>query len=274
MADKITEISWGIDSLDNTIGKIKPEIITLVYGNTGSGKTTLSVYYPAARIFKTFLENDMLDDNHKIIIVDTEEGVDFQRFKQVLENNGLNADKILKEFVIYKYVDTFEDQHTYIVHRIKSLIDEKGVKPLMISVDSLTSIYRGIILRAHRKFRLVETADYTGKLDLQLLKLRNYATEFSCPVFVTTWPSTRVKSKEEENVEEIEDTGLPFVGGKALGFYPKIIIEIAKQSSYSSERIIRLFKARNIPPGLSCIVRLSDKGFDEVEIKKDVEEEE
>jgi len=251
-------ISWGIKNLDKTIGMIEPRIITLFYGLTGSGKTTLSTYIPIVRIVKS----KKLRENDVFIVVDTDGGFDLPRFEEIIKNNNLDSDVILDHLLYYDVTD-FSEQHDIITDTIPYQLSNKNLRPLLISVDPITSLYRGIILRTDPKYKLSTIGIYTGKIDLQMVTLRRLAVKYECPVFVSTWPSSQAgASLTSDNSPPPEQ---PFIGGRQMGFLPKIIAEIIKpQDKKSPIRTIKLFKARNLPTGLECKIKLSPKGIEPV----------
>ena len=255
------QVSWGVKSLDNALGMIRGGTLTLFYGNAGTGKTTLASMVPIMRIIQ---EYGKPDENDVFIIIDTEGGFDVERFKQILHNNGIDFDEI-KHNIEYYEVTEFDEQHSLIKNLPKMLKDE-GKKPLLVSVDTITSIYRGIILRTPLKNRLATIGEYTGKIDLQVSYLRRIAVKYGIPVYITTWSSSRVGEQltTKDNKEPIPPEA-PFIGGRLLTFMPKVIAELRMPDRFSPVRQLILWKSRDRPAGLQATFKLCDAGIEGVE---------
>ena len=155
-------ILTGSEDLNNFLSGY--ENITAIYGEAGSGKTTLCLL---ATIEQTL-------NNKKVLFLDSESNFSTERFEQLL--NTRNKDCI-KNILILK-IKNFNLQHT----QIKSLENIKNVS--LIVVDSLTHYYR----RLHR--REPEIAE--AMLGKQLSILNNISKNI--PVLVTSQVYSNMKN--------------------------------------------------------------------------------
>ncbi|RLJ03518.1 MAG: hypothetical protein DRP11_00560 [Candidatus Aenigmatarchaeota archaeon] len=244
--------SWGVKALDELTGGIRP-ILMMFYGETGSGKTTLAAYVPTTRIA---IERKKLESNEKFIVIDGDGGFDMWRAEQIWKNNGLEPD-VMAEHLEYVEVESFDDQHQT-VKKLPETIEKRQIKPLLIVCDPMTAFYRGIILRTDMRHRATVIGQYTGKLDLQLTTLRYLTVKYKVPVIITTWPSSPVGKAFGAESE------VPFIGGRAFGFFPKLIVELSVVERGRPVRRAYLWKAKGLPAGKTVEFKLSDKGVEDV----------
>jgi RecA/RadA recombinase len=248
--------SWGLKELDDLTGGIQ-SVLTLIFGETASGKTTLASYVPITRIALELKQKlGEIPDDGRFIVIDGDGGFDFDRLKQVVELNGLSFDEVRKH-LDYAEVTEFEQQHE-LVKGLPARIEKEDVKPLLIVFDPMTAIYRGIILRTDMKHRAAVIGSYTGKLDLQLSTLRHLSVVYDVPVMVTTWPSSPVGEAFGVKSE------VPFIGGRQMGYLPKMILKLSIIQEGSPEREVYLWKSKTLPSGRGVKIRLADPGVESI----------
>lgn len=221
-------------------------ILTLFYGDTGSGKTTLAVHLPIAIISK-----EGLQDNDVFVIVDTERGVSPARLSQILKAYGLEPREVFKHIKYYTTAQ-FNEQHKLITQLIPKLAKEHKWRIRLIALDSAVAIYRGIVIRTDPKFAATTIRSYTGKIDLQLQTMIELALEHDAVATVTSWP-TSVLTEAFDMPEEV-----PMIGGRGLGFWSKCIIELRLQEGNRARAII--YKHREKPRGLYVDFQFCDSG--------------
>ena len=254
---RMKKYSWGLEELDNLTGGLQ-SILTMIFGETASGKTTLAAYIPITRISLELKEKiGEIPEKGKFIIIDGDGGFDYDRLRQVVENNGLSFDEVV-DHIDYTEVTEFEQQHN-LVKKLPTRLQDEGIKPLLITFDPMTAIYRGIILRTDMKHKASKIGIYTGKLDLQLSTLRHLSVVYDVPIIVTTWPSSPVGEAFGVRGEN------PFIGGRQFGFLPKMILRLSIISEGSPEREVYLWKAKGLPSGKSIRIKLSDAGIGSIE---------
>lgn len=246
------------NGIDRLTGVIDGGTLMLIYGPQNVGKTTLAGYIPIVEIYR---QNE-LEDGHVFIFLDGDGGFSFERFGQIA---GKDYDDI-KARLIYRETVDFGDQHDLLAtgpggspSKLEKELIDKGLKPALITFDPFSAAYRGIVTRTDQTHKASTIQQYAGKLDLQLQSMRGMGVHNKCPVIVTTWPSSPVGAALAK--EGTIQNEIPFVGGRALGFYPKVIIEIKPMKFGSGERVAVLFKHRSRPVGAAVKFRLVDEGI-------------
>jgi len=293
--------SWGIGELDAlTRGAGIEKALWLLYGKTGAGKTTLASYVPIVRVTKFFHETlGQLPEEGRFIVMDGDGGFALDRLTEICEANNIDF-KDIREKLVHVEFTTFAEQHEFICgptrgkkveeeeeisgrelpaqiretlkevskEGLEGWIERKGVKPLLITFDPMTAVYRGIALRTPVDRRAAAMQPYLGKLDLQLATLRRLGVLFNCPVFVTTWPSSALgramRERAEKKGERTIEPELPFIGGRSFGFLPKQIWEIRMPDPESTVRVAAVWKSRTSPAGKTGRFALDDAGIVEV----------
>lgn len=272
-------ISWGIKSLDELTGGIQPAALTLLYGDTTSGKTTLSGYVAIARIAKHLLQKGGIPGGANFYVVDGDGGWDIERASEVWQQHGLDPE-LIKRHLVFKEVSDFGEQHEYITRWLPERM-EKGERPLLLVADSLTAIYRREVLREPERIPLI--LEMGGKLDLQVGKLRKLAVEYNCPAFVTTWSSSPIgpavreaeirslmrehSLSRAEAEQAVPKSGVDLTGGKGMLSFSRLIIRLSIPKEGKPLREARLMKAKNLPTGRSAFFYLCDAGISDVQEK-------
>ena len=231
----------------------------LLFGPQGVGKTTLAGYIPMTEIHR---QNE-LDDNDVYVFVDGDGGYSFERAAQVAGKDW----SAIKDRLVYKEVVDFGNQHDLLAtgpggspSKLEKELIDAGQKPALIVFDPLTAAYRGIVTRTDQTHKAAVIQQYAGKLDLQLQSMRGMGVRNKCPVIVTTWPSSPVGAALAKEGGIQNET--PFVGGRALGFYPKLILEIKAIKFGDGARLAVLFKHRSRPVGTVAKFKLVDDGVE------------
>ena len=249
--------TFGSKALDELAGGLETGILTMLYGETSTAKTTLGAYQPTVSIAKTY----ELEKSDRFIIVDCDGGFDKERVKQIWKANKLDEKDMVAHLEYFQPTD-FAEQHKLITEMEKKVKDGKW-SPKLIVCDSMTSIYRGIVLRTDQKYKASTSGIYTGKLDLQLSVMRSIAVNHDCPAIITTWPVSPISAAMGTIPEQ------DFIGGRAYGFLPKCILKVEMVADPSPVlRKVVLKKHRSKRPGDSCLIEICDAGIKDVK-KKD-----
>jgi hypothetical protein len=316
----IYPLSWGVEELDKLTGAgIISRCLYLFFGETGVGKTTLSTYQPICRSALKLKETlGEIPEKVRWIVMDGDGGFDLDRLRQIVEANGLDWGEI-KDKLLYTVFTTFDEQHSFICGKrgkkkeegeeelmetpmsdvvapkeasrfLREVIDAGGIEawllahpeivPLSVSVDPISAIYRGILLRTPLEARSVQLMMMQGKMDLQLAVLRKLSVVYDIPVFVTTWSRSplgkafkeherrkaekEAKKKGEEPELTPETPDQPFIGGRTFGFIAKQIWEITAPSEYQPVRVAKVWKSRTVAQGKYARFRLCDAGIEPV----------
>lgn len=139
--------------------------ITYIYGQAGSGKTTLAMLASV----------ELIKKGKKVIFIDTENGVSIERLKQLC-----NSESLLENIFLIKITD-FDDQ----CKKIENLMNIYKLFDLVI-VDTIGSIYRDELKK--------DSIGTNIKITKQLKTLLSISKEI--PVIVTN----QVYTKIPENV--------------------------------------------------------------------------
>jgi len=264
----------GSKALDFIFGGYEPGVITEFYGVSQSCKTTLCCYVPIGQIYRHWKKTrPELLKSHKFYIVDGDGGFDFERAAQVWKGMGCTDEEVeeIISRISYFQPTAFAEQHNVIMHTIPELItplkkdQAKGavpVPPLLLAADPLIAIYRDKMLTTPRKFKMVQTGEYTGKLGMELNKFRHLSVKFRCPCLVSSWPGSPVRMHAKGEVAKQPEQ--PMIGGRAFGFMGKIIIELTIPVDRMPMRKAILIKHRAKPVGLEAVFRLTGKGIEDI----------
>lgn len=177
-------IKTGSVNLDELIQGYNEEI-NYIYGPPGSGKTTLCILASIS----------LLNENKKIIFLDTEGGFSIERFRQLTQNNSKLADNLL----LVK-VKSFNEQ----VEKLNSLKKLKNIG--LVIIDSLGNFYREEVKKEHK--------EVNEKLVWHLNDLREI-TKNNIPVLLTN-----------QVYSDIEKNKIVPVGGEMVKKFCKKIIEL------------------------------------------------
>jgi len=129
--------------IDRITGGLPRGRISLIYGPTGCGKTTLAVV--ASRSF--------VEKGFRVVYIDTEEGL-------------LQDQEVGQEI---------EVKHAYSLREQKEILKElakAGLENIAVIVDTLTGHFHREVLKAPKEFRASVAADLSGKLIDQISILR------------------------------------------------------------------------------------------------------
>lgn len=219
------KLSFGCDGLDAILdGGVEPGCLSLIYGEAGTGKTTLCL----------LLARDVARAGRKVMYIDTE-GVSLDRLRQVC---GQDFETVVKN-ILFSAISSFDEQERMVDKAIKLAHGNLDVG--MIIVDSISMHYRLTSREEERGDR--------RSLAGQSTKLTNVARERAIPVVVTSQVYTDVGTGTYEAL-----------GGHALLHNSKLIVRVDKAGPAGQRRAV-LIKARHIPEGLEARFRLTNDGI-------------
>jgi len=134
---KIIKINTGSKAFDELVGGgFESGCITECFGSYGSGKTAL-----ANQLAINALDiNEEGEPQAYAVWIDSENTFRPERIKQICDENGLDALKILRNI---KVVRAFNSDHQMMcAEKVEDLIQKDGLKINMIIVDSLMTHFR------------------------------------------------------------------------------------------------------------------------------------
>jgi RecA/RadA recombinase len=161
--------------------------INLVYGEAAAGKTTLALML--ARDYSKF---------SKVIFIDTENGFNFDRFKQISQDNYKNC---LKNILLFK-INNFDEQ----IRIVNSL---GGIKDAnLVIMDTIGAYYR---------LELKENVKDINEKMIGMLKRLRLLNKKGMNIFLAN-----------QVYRNFENNKIETVGGKTVKNFSRVIIKLEK----------------------------------------------
>ncbi len=215
----------GCESLDKLLhGGIDAKVITLIYGEAGSGKTNVCLQ----------LARNVCLQNRKVIYIDTE-GVSLERLEQICGDDFKN---IVKN-ILFSEPYSFNEQ-------------EKMVDKAARLAEGSANIGLIILDTATMHYRLTRTDEEKGErksLTTQLIKLLSIARKKNIPVVLTSQVYTDIDKGTYEPL-----------GGHALLHNAKVIIRLEKIGQNLRRAVV--MKHQHLAEGRSAEFKLTGRGVE------------
>lgn len=209
----MAKISAGNYDLNKFLfGGYEKDIITVIYGDSGSGKTNLCLLTAVSQAKK----------GNKVIYIDTEGGFSTERIKQL---SGEEYESAIKNIFLLKPTN-FNEQKKAFEELLKQLKDEIS----LIIVDGMTILYR-LEFAAAKESNNGEMQKINSELVKQMRTLAEIARKREIPIIVTN----QVYHWEEEK---------KMVGGDIMKYWAKCHVEL---SNDKGKRTLTLKKHRSLP---------------------------
>ncbi|MDP3881395.1 MAG: DNA repair and recombination protein RadB [Nanoarchaeota archaeon] len=209
----MAKISAGSYDLNRWLhGGYENDIITVIYGGSGTGKTNFSIIVAVSQAKK----------GNKVLFIDSEGGFSVERVKQLAPEN---YQEVLKNIFLLKPIN-FEEQRD-IFKRINNYLKDEVS---LIILDGATILYRSDFSLAREKSR-EEMFKISGELAGQMQTLAEISRKKNIPVIVTNQVYTWEDSKK-------------MVGGDILHYWGKCLIELENNKGM---RTAHLRKHRSLP---------------------------
>lgn len=209
----MAKISAGNYDLNKFLfGGYEKDIITVIYGDSGSGKTNLCLLTAVSQAKK----------GNKVIYMDTEGGFSTERVKQLA---GEEYESAIKNIFLLKPTN-FDEQKKAFDEILKHLKDEIS----LIIVDGMTILYR-LEFAAARDQNQTEMQKINSELVKQMRTLAEIARKREIPVIITN----QVYRWEDEK---------KMVGGDILKYWSKCHLEL---SNDKGKRSLFIKKHRSLP---------------------------
>ena len=223
MANKISTGSFDFNKW--LYGGYEKEIITMLAGPPGSGKTNFMILASCSQAKK----------ENKVIFIDTEGGFSVERVKQIV---GENYKDILKNILLLAPTSFDEQKKTFLnlLNRVK-----KGHTSLIV-VDGMAMLYRLELGDA----AMTQDNDKIRKVNREVAKQMRLLAEISrkqnIPVLITNQVYGSFLSEEEWKKGVQREMNI--VGGDLLKYWSKCIIELKNDRG---KRKAVLLKHRSLP---------------------------
>jgi len=242
------KISAGSYDLNKWLfGGYEKDIITMIAGPAGSGKTNFCVIAAASQAKK----------ENKVIFIDTEGGFSIERIKQLV---GEETEKILKNMLLLKPT-SFEEQKKDFLKLLQNI--KKGEVGLII-VDGMTMLYRLELGDASQLKDESKIKEVNREMANQMKTLAEIARRQNIPVLITNQVYTEFLSEQElrkgvdkKVLRKGVEKKVNLVGGDLLKYWSKCIIELKQEGS---KRKAILLKHRSLPQK-ELIFEITNKGI-------------
>tara|TARA_Y100000310_G_scaffold340430_1_gene436194 strand:- start:972 stop:1703 length:732 start_codon:yes stop_codon:yes gene_type:complete len=233
MKTKTEKISTGSYDMNTWLfGGYEKDIVTMIAGPPGSGKTNMSILAACSQAKK----------GNKIIFVDTEGGFSVERVKQIV---GEDYEKILNNFFLLEPTNFDEQKKCF----LESLNKIKKEHVSLIVIDGMATLYRlelGEIRLDERKVK-----ELNSKVAWQMRILSEISRKQNIPVIITNQVYSDFLSEKDLKKGMKKEVNL--VGGDLFKYWSKCIIELQNDRG---KRNAKLLKHRNLSEkNLSFVIR-------------------
>ncbi len=222
----MTRISTGSFDLNAWLeGGYEKDIITMIAGPPGSGKTNFSILASCSQS----------KNNKKVIFIDTEGGFSVERVKQIV---GENHEKILENIFLLKPTN-FEEQKKCFE---KLLIAVKKEQIGLIVVDGMAMLYRLELGDAIHSKNDLDISSINREIARQMRVLAEISRKQEVPILITNQVYSGFVSEDDWKKGLKGEVNI--VGGDLFKYWSKCIIELKNENG---KRKAILIKHRNLP---------------------------
>ena len=213
-------------------GGYEKDILTILYGPGGSGKTNVCL---AALISVT-------RQGKKVVFIDTEGGLSLERLKQMEPDYK----KTLEKTLLLRPTTFLEQKKAF--SKLRDFLKNDGTDSIgIIIVDTVAMLYRLELGKT------TDVYDVNRELGVQISYLAEIARKRKIPVVLTTQVYSDVEKNGKINI----------VGGDILKYQSKCIIELQKLHKGRRKAILR--KHRSLSEDKEVVFEIMEKGLVEVD---------
>lgn len=229
----MAQIPTRCSCIDDCIGGgIKPQTITLIYGEPETGKTTLAMQ----------LDVNCAIENKKVLFIDCDNTFSAKRLSQI---SGVFFDAIADRIVLVK-PKNFQEQ-TFLIDNIQEYITNVG---LMV-IDTFTSLYS--VKTAESKSITFEA---NRELNRQLALLAQTTKITKIPLVITS----QVRSVISEQLSSVRP-----VATRVLKFWADNILSI-KPTEYPNTLKVTVEKVQQFEQRCICYIQICESGIKDTQI--------
>lgn len=227
------QFTTGCRCIDNAIGGgLRPETVTLIYGEPETGKTTLAMQCAVS----------CATQNQKVLFVDCDNTFYAKRLLQVA---GAKFDVVAERIVLVKPKD-FKEQ-TAVIDGIQDYSKNVG----LIIIDTFTSLYGAKVSETSRKPFTVNR-----ELNRQLAILAQLTKIKKIPVLITS----QVRSVFTEQSSSVRP-----VATRVVKFWADNIIAL-KPTDYPQTVKAVVEKSRENEGEVTCYIQIGENGIVDAEL--------
>jgi len=223
MLNKISTGSYDFSKwLD---GGYEKDVITMIAGPPGSGKTNLVILASCSQARK----------GSKVIFVDTEGGFSSERVKQLVEDE---CEKVLENILLLEPTNFEEQKKSF----EKLFIQVKKGHVNLIIIDGMAMLYRLELGDAQKSKNSENIKKINREIAKQMRALAEIARKQHIPIIITNQVYGSFLSEEDWKKGVQRETNL--VGGDLFKYWSKCIIEL--KNDRGKKKAI-LLKHRSLP---------------------------
>ncbi|MBT4375884.1 DNA repair and recombination protein RadB [archaeon] len=223
MTNKISAGSYDLNKW--LFGGYETDVITMIAGPPGSGKTNLAILTACSQAKK----------GKKVIFMDTEGGFSVDRVKQIAEQDHK---EILPNILLLEPT-TFDEQKRFF-SKLLEKIKKEHIN--LIVVDSMAMLYRLELGDAVQSKEDEKIKEVNREVASQMRMLAEIARKQKIPIIITNQVYSNFLS-EEELKKGVEKT-TNIVGGDLMKYWSKCIIELKNEGN---RKKAILLKHRSMP---------------------------
>ena len=226
--NKSERISAGSYDLNKWLyGGYENDIITMIVGPPGSGKTNMGILAACSQAKK----------GNKVIFVDTEGGFSVERVKQIV---GENYKEILENIFLLEPTNFSEQNKSFSQLLLK--LKKEHIK--LIVIDGMATLYRLELGEAARSGDNSDKSikELNWKVAQQMRILSEVSRKQKIPVIITNQVYSDFLSEDEIRKGVKKEVNI--VGGDLLKYWSKCIIELKIENK---KRKAILLKHRSLP---------------------------
>jgi len=220
--DKISAGSYDLNKW--LYGGYETDVITMVAGPPGSGKTNFSLLAACSQAKK----------GNKVIFLDSEGGFSVERVKQVV---GENYEEILKNILLLEPT-SFEEQKK-MIDNLNKRIKKEQIN--LVVIDSMAMLYRLELGDAVKSGDDEQIREINREVAKEMRDLAEIARKQKIPVIITNQVYSRFLSEDE--IKQGIKREMNIVGGDLFKYWSKCIIELKNEG----KRKAVLLKHRSLP---------------------------
>jgi len=221
MIKRSGKISTGSYDLNKWLyGGYEKDVITMIAGPAGSGKTNFAILAACSQAKK----------ENKVIFIDTEGGFSIERVKQII---GDSYEDILKNILLLGPV-SFEEQKK----AFNRLLDQlKNEQVGLIVVDGMAMLYRlelGDAIQTKDDSRIKQVNREVAK---QMRTLAEIARKRNIPVIITN--QVYEEFVPEEEWKKGVRGNINIVGGDLFKYWSKCILELENRNGRRKAKLLK-----------------------------------